>query len=66
LKRSTSKECKPQFDDKLSLSVTHTKSCQIEDGNDNHEQSVESLITKIYSSWLAPNLTALAPTFEQF
>jgi len=55
-----------QFDDKLLLSVIRTKSFQIEDGNDSHEQSVKSLIAKIYSSWQAPNLTALAPTFKIF
>jgi len=54
-------ECKPQCDDEFLSFVTRTKSCQIVDGNDNHAQSVDSLIAKIYSFWLAPNFTALAP-----
>lgn len=38
-----------------------TKSFQIEDGSDNHEESVESLIATMYSSGRAPSFTALTP-----
>lgn len=64
--RSVLKECKPQFDDVFLVSVTQTKSCQTVDGNDNHEQSVESLIAIIYSSCFAPNFIALVPIFKIF
>lgn len=56
----------PQFDDVFLVSMIQTKRCQTVDGNDNHKQSVESLIATIYSSCFAPNFIALVPIFKIF
>lgn len=63
---STLNECKKQLDDEFLLSVIRTKIFQKVDENDNHVQSVDILIAKIYSPCRAPNLTALAPIFVKF